>query len=455
MNPSDDKEQSAFIVAAPSSSSGKTTVALGLMAAIKARGIQVQPFKAGPDYIDPAHHKRICERPSYNLDTWMMGDSPVKETFARAMEDTRVGIVEGVMGLFDGKGGGLAGSTAELSKALDIKVILVVNAKGMAGSVAAIIKGFEEFDEEVKLAGIILNKVGSERHFLILKEAIEANCKSPVLGYLPRDESIAIGERHLGLLGTGESNIDIAALAEMITTHVDIDELIKVTAIEEKDSADRVTPATLDSVSIAVAQDKAFLFYYQENLEMLEALGAKLLYFSPIADYELPPTADAIYLGGGYPELYASELEANKTMRRAIKEFAESGRPIYAECGGLIYLGESITTKEDETFEMAGVLPIKGRMLDRRKSLGYREVKVQKGSPFMDEGETIRGHEFHYSEIELLEEIKKVRTTDKDELEGLLYKKTLASYIHLHFASNTKFAEGFIEAARKCQPLKG
>lgn len=454
MNPSEDKEQSAFIVAAPSSSSGKTTVALGLMAAIKARGIQVQPFKAGPDYIDPAHHKRICERPSYNLDTWMMGDVAVKETFARAMEDTRVGIVEGVMGLFDGKGGGLAGSTAELSKALNIKVILVVNAKGMAGSVAAIIKGFEEFDEEVKLAGIILNKVGSERHFLILKEAIEANCTSPVLGYLPRDENIAIGERHLGLVGAGEGSVDIKTLADIITANVDIDELIKFTTTE-KSSVDRVTPAPLDSVSIAVAQDKAFLFYYQENLEMLEALGAKLLYFSPIADYELPPTADAVYLGGGYPELYASELEANEGMRREIKEFAESGRPIYAECGGLIYLGESITTKEEKTFKMAGVLPIKGRMLDRRKSLGYREVKVQKGSPFMDEGEKIRGHEFHYSKIELLEEIKKVYTTDRNESEGFLYKKTLASYIHLHFASNPKFAEGFIEAARKYQPLKG
>lgn len=454
MNPSDKKitSPSAFIVAAPSSSSGKTTVSLGLMAAIKARGIIVQPFKAGPDYIDPGHQSLVCKRPSYNLDTWMMGADNVRATFARVMQAAEVGVVEGVMGLFDGKGGSIEGSTAELAKVLELKVILVIDAKGMAASVAAIVKGFEEFDGDIKIAGIILNKVGSERHFTILKEAIEAKCTSRVLGYLPRDESIAIGERHLGLVGSNETTIDTTALTKAIEAHIDIDELLRVTAFKKAATKEAV-PSPSPSITIAVARDKAFSFYYKENLDILEALGGELKYFSPIDDSALPADTDAIYLGGGYPELYARELEANETMREAIKTFAENGRPIYAECGGLTYLGESITTKASKNFEMAGVLPLKGRMLDRRKSLGYREVTMKSGSPFMKEGESIRGHEFHYSEIELLGDIDKVYTLDKGGDEGLLYKRTLASYMHLHFASNPNFAKGFIAAAVKLPTL--
>lgn len=450
-------KQYAFMIAGVSSGAGKTTVTLGLMVALRKRGFHVQPFKAGPDYIDPGHHTAICGRSSYNLDTWMMGDNSVKETFALAMNGADIGIVEGVMGLFDGRGGGFEGSSAHLAQVLDLPVILVLDAARMAGSAAAIVSGFENFHRAVRVVGIIFNRVGSDRHFSMLKEAVESHCKAKVLGHLPREEEIIIPERHLGLvmpkeMESGPSNDRAAKLSHLIADNLSLDSILALSSLNDEGTK-KVPPAIGDSnCSIAVAYDEAFCFYYRQNLDILEAMGAKLVYFSPLKDKSLPHEINGIYLGGGYPELYGKTLHMNESLKKDIKSFSESGRPVYAECGGLIYLGQKLESLEGDAFEMAGVFPWSSTMLKRRKSLGYREITAGDNCPFLEKGQKIRGHEFHYSEIRHEGETQKVYTvTDSGGermQEGYLYKNTLASYVHLHFASNPKFVEGFLARCR-------
>ncbi|MBI5328205.1 MAG: cobyrinate a,c-diamide synthase [Deltaproteobacteria bacterium] len=486
----------AFIVAGTHSGVGKTTIAIGLMAALRKRGMVIQPFKVGPDYIDPGYHKAVCGRPSYNLDTWMMGVDGVQRTFAKAIQhftlpfipshqgrgynkfplplrerdrvrgDFSIGIIEGVMGLFDGKDGNdEQGSTAHVAKVLDIPVILVVDARSMARSAGALVYGYERFDPNVKIAGVIFNKVGSKRHFKMLKHAVEAKCKAKVLGYIPRDEEIILPERHLGLVmpkdaGCKMQDTRLKRLEGIIERFVDIDRILKIDSrFKVQDSRFKIgnRESEIGIVKIAVALDNAFCFYYQENLDMLKQLGAELVFFSPLKDKRLPADINGIYLGGGYPELFAKKLEANKAIRQHIKNLAEKGLPIYAECGGLMYLGNALKDLKGEMYKMVGVFPWVSRMLEKRKSLGYREIQVVDGCPFLSKGQTMRGHEYHYSEIE--EPSKKIKrvyhiraqrapaTSHIPMKEGYLYKNTLASYIHLHFASNLRFAEGF---AREC-----
>lgn len=493
----------SFIIAGTHSGVGKTTISIGIMAALRKRGYIVQPFKVGPDYIDPSHHRIACGRPSYNLDTWMTGVAGVKKTFARAMQttvgiselgvgnrtsnlkpQTSVGIIEGVMGLFDGKDGrDEKGSTAHAAKVLGIPVILVVDAGSMARSAGALVYGYEKFDPKVKIAGVIFNRVGSERHFRMLKEAIEDKCKAKVLGYIPKDEEIKLPERHLGLIMPHEAGAWVRCrmgeakhthqkhgqgskfkkLTSMIEKFIDVDKVLKlVSTYTHHASHTRITAFNTHRASritrIAVAMDNAFCFYYQENLDMLEELGAELVFFSPLKDKRLPNDINGIYLGGGYPELFAKKLEANKSLRTAIKGFADKGFPIYAECGGLMYLGKGLKDLNGKKHEMAGVFPWVSRMLGKRKSLGYREIMAIDKCPFLNKGQKIRGHEYHYSEIsEPPDNIKRVyrltpHTSRLTASEGYLYRNTLASYIHLHFASNPKFAEGFVRACSLCPP---
>jgi len=478
-----------FIIAGTHSGVGKTTIALGLMAALQKRGINVQPFKVGPDYIDPSHHRAVCGRPSYNLDTWLMGIAGVKHTFAKAMKttvggselgvgsktsnlkpQTTIGIIEGVMGLFDGKDGrNEEGSTAHVAKVLGIPVVLVVDARSMARSAGALVYGYERFDPKVKIAGVILNRVGSERHFNMLKEAVEAKCRAKVLGYIPRDEKITLPERHLGLAMPEEQfgvrSLELRVknkLSELIEKFVDVDGILK---LQESGARSRRsegkkaniklrTPNSELRTKIAVAMDNAFCFYYQENLDILKQLGAELVFFSPLKDKRLPEDIHGIYLGGGYPELYAKRLASNTSLRSAIKGFADKGFPVYAECGGLMYLGKGLKDLKGGIYQMAGVFPWMSRMLEKRKTIGYREVKAAYGCPFLKKGGKIRGHEFHYSEIdEPPQRVKRVYhiphpTSHIPKIEGYLYKNTLASYMHLHFASNPGFAAGFVEKCR-------
>ncbi len=453
-------KKSAFIIAGVSSGVGKTTITLGLMAALRRRGFKVQPFKAGPDYIDPSHHSSVCGRPSYNLDSWMMGESGVKATFSRQMAGADIGIIEGVMGLFDGKGyGDESGSSAHLAKVLGLGVILVVDASGIAGSVAALVQGFERFDPDVRVAGLIFNRVGSPRHFDLLKEAVESSCRAKVLGYLPRNDELTIPERHLGLVMAAESQAGVhEGLADLIEKTIDIDKVLECSNTDMISVGEgREAPTTkshASQVTVAVARDSAFCFYYQENLDLLEACGARLVYFSPLEDEHLPEGTSGIYFGGGYPEIYGEKLESNAAIKRAIKDMAENDMPIYAECGGLIYLGASIKNIEgSKSFEMTNIFPWKATMSPSLKALGYRELTGRKDIPFLDEGQKIRGHEFRYSGIEGdagLDTVYSVsgHATEKGE-EGYLYRQTLASYIHLHFGSNPDFAANFVSSCRK------
>ena len=455
-------KKTAFVIGAPSSGAGKTTAAMMLMAALVKRGIVVQPFKAGPDFIDPGHHTALCSLPSYNLDTWMMGREGVKKTFQRAMSGADAGVVEGVMGLFDGKDGRAGdGSTAHLSKVLGLPVILVVDAGKTAGSVAPLVYGFERFDPGVKLAGVIFNRVGSGRHFRMLEEAVEKGCSTRVLGYIPKDEDTAVPQRHLGLFTaaeteSGPSKERLALLAER---HIDINGLLEVAPAVETIPGPDAAPSShrtenpSSCVRIAVALDRAFSFYYRENLDILEGSGAEIAFFSPLKDRSLPPGTDGVYIGGGYPELYASALEANGALREEIRSFALSGGPVYAECGGLMYLGREIMDLNGRRFSMVGLYPWTSRMLPGKRSLGYREVEARKGCPFLDAGQRIRGHEFHYSEITPPEGILRTYRImdDRGSMpgEGYLLGRTLASYVHLHFASNPEFARGFVRVCRE------
>ncbi|MBI1912858.1 MAG: cobyrinate a,c-diamide synthase [Deltaproteobacteria bacterium] len=446
----------AFIVAGTNSSAGKTVITLGLMEALRRRGLTVQPFKAGPDYIDPGYHRALLGVPSYNLDTWMMGKKGVKRTFLQKSSHSQVSIIEGVMGLFDGKDGkSEEGSTAHIAKLLDIPVLLVVNAEKTARSAGAIIKGFESYDPKVNIKWVVFNRVGSPRHFQILKDSIPKGSKIKVLGYLPKDLTLSMPERHLGLVMAGELEDGswkqfVKSAGDAIEKSVDIKALIGRPV--QKAEPVKKEKNRKESTRIAVALDKAFCFYYEENFEILKNLGAELVFFSPVKDKQLPQGTSGIYLGGGYPELYASSLEENLSLKSQIKSASKKGMPIYAECGGLMYLGRNISDKDGKVFQMSGVLPFSTRMLSKRKALGYREVLAE-GFPVEGGAKAIRGHEFHYSEIiKVPKNIKTVFSFNHDGndfMEGYLYKNTLASYIHLHFSSNPGFACGFVNMCKK------
>jgi len=442
----------AFAVSGTSSGSGKTLVALGVMEALRRRGLAVQPFKAGPDYIDPGLHAKLLGRPSYNLDTWMMGTDGVKRTFFRAASSSDCAVVEGVMGLFDGRGGSKeAGSTAHLSKVLGLPVVLVVDASGSAQSIGAVVKGFETFDDSVDLRWVVFNKVGSARHEKILRDSVKGS-KVKVLGCVPKDTSLVLESRHLGLVTAADAGSNWAGFVkragDVMEERFALDALLRSTKIPVPSIEPYPTPAV--RARIAVAMDSAFCFYYRENLDILAASGAEIVFFSPLSDKALPEGTDGVYLGGGYPELHAKALEDNRLLRDEFRRLVEKGMPVYAECGGLMYLGKAIET-EGGAFRMAGVFPWTTRLLSRRKALGYREVTLTAECPFLKKGK-IRGHEFHYSEMTGGADGPHAYTVSgagNDFKEGFVYKRALASYMHLHFASNPAFAAGFVRASKE------
>jgi len=456
------KNIKGLVVAAPASGSGKTVVSLGLMEALKRRGLRVQPFKAGPDYIDPGHHAALLGRPSYNLDTWMMGQAAVARTFCAKAGAADVSVVEGVMGLFDGRDGrSEEGSTAHLAKVLGLPVLLVVNAEKAARSIGALIKGFEEFDPGVGLKWVVFNRVGSARHYSMLRDAIPKGSKVRALGYIPRDEALAMPERHLGLvtsssIGRAKWRSFVERAGSVVESHLDIDMLLKGSALSACAPAmqDEPNPAPTQGPLIALALDKAFCFYYEENLDILRSFGARLVPFSPMKDTGLPKGAQGLYIGGGYPEIYGAALERNASMREDIRRAARKGMPVYAECGGLMYLGRAIQDMKGRKTAGVGVFPWSARMQEKRAALGYREISVKRGSAFFASGGRLRGHEFRYSGIAeppgKIGRSFRVRRSDGTHAEeGYLFKNTIASYIHLHFASNPAFAKNFVRACAK------
>ncbi|MFO7802478.1 MAG: cobyrinate a,c-diamide synthase [Desulfovermiculus sp.] len=468
----------AFIVAGTHSGCGKTTVTLGLMAALKGRGYSVQPFKIGPDFIDPGHHTRITGRCSHNLDGWMLDRTTNQELFTRMQEGADVVVGEGVMGLFDGfSATDEAGSTAQMAKWLDLPVLLVVDARSMARSVGALVQGYTRFDPDLAFAGVVCNRVGSPGHARILEEALQASGCPPCLGCLPRQEDLTMPSRHLGLY-TAEDMEDaddsLTALIRWIEEHVHLDRLLESTPNSEvreqspevagqrsEVREQRVEQGVHPRVRIGLARDRAFCFYYPENLRLLEEAGAELVAFSPLRDRRLPDNLQGLYLGGGYPELHAEELAVNQELREEITGFATRGGPVYAECGGFMYCMDILEDGEGRGFSMLGLFPFRARMDTRLRALGYREVCLQKDTLLGPAGTVIRGHEFHYSSIvnmgvdtaadpDCVYALRD-RRGNAETREGYTAHNVLASYVHLHFASCPKAAKRLVQFCRDMQ----
>lgn len=452
-----------FLIGGTHSGCGKTTIALGLMAAFRARGFRVQPFKVGPDFIDPGLHTVLCGRESRNLDGWMLGREYNRTLFRRLLAEADVAIVEGVMGIFDGyEGSSEAGSSAEMAKLLGLPALLVVDARSMARSVAALVYGFSHFDPALRIAGVIFNRIGGEGHLGYLREAMsEALPQVPVLGGIPKDETIELPERHLGLVTADETEFTSGwreKLVRLVERHLDLDLLLEKmeylggASIPVEDGP----PCAAPPVPVAVARDAAFCFYYPDNLELLRREGANLQYFSPTAGETLPVGAAGLYLGGGYPELFAGKISNNGAFIDGVRVAASKGMPVYAECGGLMVLGRFIETLEGTRYPMAGILPFGTRMLKRRKALGYTETVLRRSCLLGEAGVHLRGHEFHYSEIveegktpgfDLAYELR-ARKFEELRLEGYSIGSVLASYIHQHWGSAPTAPAAFLNRCR-------
>ncbi|MER7713110.1 cobyrinate a,c-diamide synthase [Streptomyces werraensis] len=455
-----------LVVAAPASGSGKTTVATGLMAALSARGMAVSPHKVGPDYIDPGYHALATGRVGRNLDAYLCGAELVAPLFAHGARGCDIAVVEGVMGLFDGAAGeGELASTAQVAKALRAPVVLVVDASAQARSVAALVHGFVSFDPEVRVGGVILNKVGSERHEVLLREALEAT-GVPVMGVLRRDAVVATPARHLGLVPVAErraSAVDaVRAMGAMVAEGCDLAGLVALAcsagSLEAAawDAGEALfpdplvgpggpRPRTADGPAVvAVAGGAAFTFSYAEHAELLAAAGAHVVTFDPLRDEELPEGTSGVVIGGGFPEVYASELSANEVLRKRIAELAASGAPVAAECAGLLYL-----CRELDGMPMCGVLDASARMSERL-TLGYRDAVAVSDSVLAAAGTRMRGHEFHRTVVEPgagASPAWGVRVPER-RVEGFVEGAVHASYLHTHWASAPGVARRFVERCR-------
>lgn len=429
------------VISAPQTGSGKTTVTLGLLAALRQKGLRVQPFKIGPDFIDPGLHRIASGVPSHNLDGWMLTKQANLSILAPLAVQSDVVVVEGMMGLFDGfDGKSESGSTAEMAKWLKLPVVVVIDAFAMARSAAAVVHGLKTFDADLTLAGVIFNRVAGEGHYRILADAVR---NVPILGWLPPDPSLEIPERHLGLM-TGQEELvaeRIRAIGEGFQKYIDVDALVDKLPLIGFFGAGRPKPDP--SRRVALAADKAFSFYYHANRTELERAGAEVIEFSPLADAEVPE-ADFLYIGGGYPELYRRELEANVSMRKSVRRFIESGKRFYAECGGLMYLAASI-----EGSKMVGLIDLEIEMTERPVDFGYCEVTTTDSSILGPPGTSARGHQFHYSRIKGSAHrggAYKVRQGEREYMEGFVLENGIASYIHLHFLSNPALARNMLES---------
>jgi cobyrinic acid a,c-diamide synthase len=455
----------AFMVAGTASGVGKTTVALTLMAMLRERGLRVQPFKCGPDFLDTGHHTAICGRASRNLDTWMLDREANHAIFSSGSRNADAAIVEGMMGLFDGvAGGGEDGSAAQIAKLLALPVVLVIDAGKSARSIAALVKGFESFDPSLRFAGIILNNVNSDRHYRLLEAAIRSVTTTPLLGRLPSDAEIAIPERHLGLHTSEETTSAenrLAAFAQTGRECLDITPLLHLSH-PHSDSVNEVIAIPFPEharVRIGVARDKAFSFFYEDNFDLLRENGAEIVNFSPLSDEELPENLDCLYFGGGYPELHAEKLSRNASMCAAIRAFAESGKPVYAECGGMIYLGRMLTTLDGRNYTMAGVLPMAFEMTSRLVNFGYVDVTFVEDCLLGEARMHVRGHSFHCSRVQLSSPLPcayhlQYSLSARDEMEGYQYKNVLSSYVHLHFRGNPKLATSLVTVAMRARSVE-
>lgn len=466
------------MIAGVRSGAGKTTLACAVLAALRRRGLRVMAFKAGPDYIDPTYLARAAGTSCRNLDTWMISPPTVRELFGHAVLEADVAVVEGVMGLYDGRAGGPdgtgedEGSTAHLAKLLDAPVVVVLDVGGTSRTAAAVVLGLQRFDPDVRLAGVLLAGIASPRHLELVAGPITRATGLPVLGYLPRRPEFALPARHLGLVPAGEQGVDDAffdRLAAQAEQTVRLDRLLAIAQDAPPLAAPAGTPLfptapPATRTRIALALDDAFHFYYEDGLELLRSSGAELVSFSPLRDEALPPDIGGVYLGGGFPEVFATQLAANAPMQAAIRRAAENGLPVYAECGGLMYLGAGLVDRDGARHTMVGFFPYWSDMRQPRVTLGYRVATARRDTLLRRAGETLRGHEFHWSVLDGPAPDEQAaydvcaadgRALGHEGLVGGPAGNVLASYVHCHFAADPGLAPAFVTACRAASGRAG
>ena len=441
----------AMIIAGERSGVGKTTVTLALLAALQRRSQAVQSFKVGPDYIDPMFHRHVTKRACRNLDPVLTSEAYVQQCFAQHSQTADYALIEGVMGLFDGASGSDDfGSTAHVARLLNLPVLLILNCSSLARSIAAIAHGYRSFDLRVNIAGVVLNRVGSDRHLELLTAALEP-LNLPILGVLRRQDDITIPDRHLGLVPTAElENLNplLDRLADLGETCFDWSQLLPLLTCQPTQVKDSVQAPT-SKIRVAVAYDSAFNFYYADNLDLLEQLGAELVYWSPLRDSALPERVQGLYFGGGFPEVFAAELADNQSVRQAVNAAIKAQMPTYAECGGLMYLCEQIVDFAEQSYPMVGILPTTAKM-GKKLTLGYRQATVMQNSPMMNKGDRAWGHEFHRSTLthesdQPLFNLKGYHSSIPLKSEGWQCYQLHASYTHLHFGAQPEFLKRFLQ----------
>lgn len=454
-------KQYAFVLAGTGSGCGKTTVTLGLLSLLKKRGLRVQPCKVGPDYLDTAWHTAVCGTASRNLDSYMLPEPVLNALFREQMQKADVAVIEGVMGLYDGYGTDPDYcSTAAMAKQLGCPVILLVDGKAVSTSIAATVMGFQHFDPTLNIAGVIVNRVNSAPHFKLLKTAIERYCALPVLGYVPRVSGVALPERHLGLVTARESVVnqqpwqDFAAMLEQT---LDIDRLLALSQKEtfvEGEWPELPGARAGEGLTLAMADDEAFNFYYPDNLTLLARTGVNIVRFSPLHDRQLPD-CQMVWLGGGYPELHAAALSANATMLASLRDAHQRNVAIYAECGGLMYLGTSLEEADGTTHQMANIIPGHSKMGQRLTRFGYCEAQALQPTLLAAQGDVLRGHEFHYSDFtpELPASLACRKVRDGQVMQewtgGWQVGNAFASYLHVHFAQRPMMLNHWLNAGRE------
>ena len=452
-----------LVIAGTASNVGKTVLTAGLIAAFKARGLTVQSFKVGPDYIDPAYLAHVSGRPCRNLDSWMLGEGALRQVLAQGALGADLALIEGMMGLFDGRGDSKGGSSAEVARIIKAPVVLVMDVANMAETAAAVALGFKSYSESPRIAGVLLNNVGSDGHRRSVEDAIWETAKLPVLGALRKMPELDIPQRQLGLLPVTENkewDRTIAVLAKTMERDVDLDLLLRIARKAEllplvPKKIFQGKRAEERPIKLAVAYDEAFNFYYPENLELLQEHGADVVPFSPLEDQHLPAQAAGLYLGGGFPEVFVEPLANNRSMAESIERAYRSGMPIYAECGGLMYLGRSLRTESGKTYEMAGVIPVDVEMDGQIHRFGYRQLLTLEESILSPKGQFYRGHEFHWSRIVGqnggLKPAYQMQNAEGDAIgyEGFIGPNLLASYVHLHFGQNPLLVDKFVQHCRE------
>jgi cobyrinic acid a,c-diamide synthase len=468
-----DQRFGSLLISSPQGHSGKTIVTLGLCSVLRKRGLSIQPFKKGPDFIDPSWLTVASDRSCRNLDLFLIPKDRLVGMFEQACQGADLAIIEGAMGLYDGFDA--ENTTAGIARLLNVPILLVVNTSRMTGSIAAMVKGYQLFQKGIRISGVILNYVSGARHEKKLKEAVEQYCGIPVVGSIPRDEDLRITERHLGLIPSSESNEAeswVERIGLKLESQLDLDQIIKIARsskplqtpnlllkkrkakrspfpLEERNGV-RGTAGT-EKTRIGIIRDRAFHFYYPENLEALMNANAELIFINSFEDRL--PEVDGLYIGGGFPEFFLKDLEKNRKLREDIAEAIEAGLPVYAECAGLMYLCRTIHW-QGRSYKMVGIIPAKVQLSEKPEGHGYVVAEIAAENPLFPKGLTIRGHEFHHSNVSIENAVRFAYQIERGhgidgKRDGILYKNMLAAYTHLHALGTPSWAEAFVSVAAK------